>query len=66
MGNIIDSEEQLWDHENQIVCLAANKQQNILAFGDIEGNVCCLNFEEKEQIYNINMNSQKITSLIYS
>jgi factor associated with neutral sphingomyelinase activation len=35
VGNILDSEEQLWDHDNQISCLAATQDETILSFGDI-------------------------------
>lgn len=34
-----------------------------MAFGDIEGNVLCFSIEEKEQLFNFNINSQKITRM---
>lgn len=60
VGNILDSEEQIWDHDNQISCLAVNEDQSNLVFGDIEGEIVCINLEERSQIFTINMNSQRI------
>jgi hypothetical protein len=34
-----------------------------VCFGDIEGNVLCLSIDEKEQLFNLNMNSQKISRM---
>ncbi len=60
VGNVIDNEDHFYDHENQITALAVNNEENIVAFGDIEGNVICMGLEEKEQLFSLNMNSQKI------
>lgn len=63
VGNVLDNEEHFYDHENQITSLAVNRDENILAFGDIEGSILCLSIEEKEQLFSFNMNSQKITRM---
>ena len=34
-----------------------------MAFGDLEGNVICMGVEEKEQLFSLNMNSQKISRM---
>jgi hypothetical protein len=60
VGSVLDNEEHFYDHENQIACLAVNKDENIVSFGDIEGNILCLSIEDKELLFTMNMNSQKI------
>lgn len=65
VGNIVDSQEQIWDHDNQISAIAANPDQNILSFGDIQGNIVSINVDQKQQIYCLNMNSQRINRLLF-
>ena len=36
-----------------------------MAFGDVEGNVICLGFEDKEELFVLNINSQKIVSMFF-
>jgi len=47
VGSVLDNEDTFFDHENQITSLAVNNEESILAFGDVEGNVICMSFEEK-------------------
>jgi hypothetical protein len=47
VGSVLDNEEHFYDHENQIASLAVNKDENMISFGDIEGNIFCLSIEEK-------------------
>lgn len=43
VGNNFDNEDVFCDHDNQITNLAATEDEEILAFGDIEGNVIVMN-----------------------
>lgn len=63
VGSVIDNEESFYDHDNQITSLGVNKEESLVAFGDVEGNVICLGVEEKEQLFSLNMNSQKIVRM---
>ncbi len=42
VGSVIDNEDHFYDHQNQIASITANNEENIIAFGDIEGNIICL------------------------
>ncbi len=63
VGSVVDNSEHFYDHENQITSLAVNKEESMVAFGDLEGNVICMGVEEKEQLFSLNMNSQKISRM---
>lgn len=40
-----------------------NRDENILAFGDLEGNVICIGIADREELFTLNMNSQRITRM---
>lgn len=36
-----------------------------MAFGDIEGNIVSVNIEEKEKLFTVNINNQRIIRLFF-
>lgn len=55
----------IFDHDNQITNIAATEDEEILALGDIEGNVIVMYLSEKEKIFELNLNNTKIIRLEY-
>mgnify|MGYP000853850081 CR=1 FL=1 len=65
VGSNLDNEEELIDHDNQITCMAVDDEEQCLAFGDVEGNVVSVNIEEKEKLFSVNINNQRIIRLFF-
>lgn len=65
VGNNIEPDDVFQDHDNQINCLAADASEELLVFGDIEGNVICVSITERERLYEINMGGQKLCRTIF-
>ena len=45
--------------------MAVDDEEQCLAFGDVEGNVVSVNIEEKEKLFSVNINNQRIIRLFF-
>ena len=65
VGNNFDNEEIFYDHDNQITNLASSADEESIAFGDIEGNVVVMNASNRNKLFELNLNNQKVIRLEY-
>lgn len=64
-GSNLENGEIFHDHDNQITCLAVDEEENMLAFGDIEGNVIVMNVGERERLVDMFIPGQKIMRCLF-
>lgn len=61
-----DTEETIYDHDNQITCMAASGNQDILAIGDLDGVTIVFDIEKRSKLHIIDKFDHQISRILFT